>query len=157
MRGVVNEGFYCSDIKNYFIYHKNPTLGYRYRLTFERQLKKAMTFTEESYVTNVEIGIIPDGDELDISCVRAKCQASMKDLQYSVYVYIITETGMVQTAECTCKAGQSGVCAHAGAVLLSLVKIREACTSQSCQWKAPPPPPMTNVQFSRRIQRGKKL
>ena len=68
----------------------------------------------------------------------------MKDLQYSVYVYIITETGMVQTAECTCKAGQSGVCAHAGALLLSLVKIREDCTSQSCQWKAPP---MTNVQL----------
>ena len=65
------------------------------------------------------------------------CQASMKDLQYSVYVYIITETGMVQTAECTCKSGQSGVF-DAGALLLSLVKIREACTSQSCQWKAPP-------------------
>ena len=94
-----------SDITNHFIYHKNPTLGYR--LTFERQLKKARKFTEERYVTNVEIGIIPDGDELDISCVRTKCQASMKDLQYSVYVYIITETGMVQTAECTCKAGQS--------------------------------------------------
>ena len=135
-----------SDITNYFIYHKNPTLGYR--LTFERQLKKARTFTEERYVTNVEIGIIyQNGDELDISCVRAKCQASMKELQYSVYLYIITETGMVQTAECTCKAGKSGVCAHAGALLLSLVKIREACTSQSCQWKAPPPPPMTNVQL----------
>ena len=103
-------------------------------------MKKARKFTEERYVTNVEIGIIPDGDELDISCVRAKCQASMKDLQYSVYVYIITETGMVQTAECTCKAEQSGVCARAGSLLLSLVKIREACTSQSCQWKAPPPP-----------------
>ena len=106
-------------------------------MTFERQLKKARTFTEERYVTNVDIGIIPDGDELDISCVRAKCQASMKDLQYSVYVYIIIETGMVQTAECTCRAGQSGVFAHAGALLLSLVNIREACTSQSCQWKAP--------------------
>ena len=101
-------------------------------------MKKARTFTEERYVTNVEIGITPDGDELDISCVRAKCQASMKDLQYSVYVYIITETGMVQTAECSCKAGQSCVCAHAGALLLSLVKICEACTSQSCHWKAPP-------------------
>ena len=64
--------------------------------------------------------------------------SDMKDLQYSVYVYIITETGMVQTAECTCKAGQSGVCAHAGALLQSLVKIREACPLQSCQWKAPP-------------------
>ena len=107
-------------------------------------MKKARELTEERYVTDVEIGIIPDGDELDISCVRAKCQASMKDLQYSVYVYIITETGMVQTAECTCKAGQSGLCAHAGSLLLSLVKIHEACTSQSCQWKVPP---MTNVQL----------
>ena len=101
-------------------------------------MKKARKFTEERYVTNVEIGIIPDGGELDIPCVRAKCQASMKDLQYSVYVYIITENVMVQTTECTCKAGQSGVCAHAGALLLSLVKIREACTSQSCQWETPP-------------------
>ena len=68
----------------------------------------------------------------------------MKDLQYSVYVYILTETGMVQTADCTCKTGQSGVCAHAGSLLLSLVKIREACTSQSCQWTASL---MTNVQL----------
>ena len=70
----------------------------------------------------------------------------MKDVQYYVSVCIITETGMVQSGQYMCKAGQSGVClcAHAAALLLSLVKIREACTLQSCQWKAPP---MSNVQL----------
>ena len=68
----------------------------------------------------------------------------MKDVKYSVSVCIITETGMVQSGQYTCKVGQSGVCAHAAAFLLSLVKLREACPSQSCQWKAPP---MTNVQL----------
>jgi hypothetical protein len=121
-----------NDVKNYFVYHKNPVSGAR--LTFERQLRKARKFTSERYVTNVDIGQGTD----DMSFIRAKCQASMKDAQYSVTVCLVTETGMVQTGECTCKAGQSGVCAHVGALLLTLVKICDACTSQACQWKAAP-------------------
>ncbi len=43
---------------------------------------------------------------------------------------------MVRSGECSCKAGQSGVCAHVGALLLTLVNVREACTSHTCEWKA---------------------
>jgi hypothetical protein len=34
------------------------------------------------------------------------------------------------------QSGQSGVCAHVGALLLTLVSIRGACTSHTCEWKA---------------------
>ena len=49
---------------------------------------------------------------------------------------------MVASGICTCKAGQSGACAHIGALLLTVVKTREACTSPSCQWKGPAGNPM---------------
>ena len=121
-----------TDVKNFFVYHKNPLSGAQ--LTFQRQLRKARKFASEKYLMNVEIGHVIQ----ESSFVRANCQASMKNEQYSITARLVTDTGMVQTAECTCKAGKSGVCAHVGGLLLTLIKIREACTSQSCQWKAAP-------------------
>ena len=80
---------------------------------------------------------VGQGTPATIYHVRAQCQPSMKAAPYKTQARI-AETGMVQGMESTCKSGQSGVCSHVGALLLSLVKIRDACTSQTCQWKAAP-------------------
>ncbi len=68
--------------------------------------------------------------------LQAKCRASMRPVTYNVNAQLIRGTGMVRSGECSCKAGQSGVCAHVGALLLTLVNVREACTPHTCEWKA---------------------
>ncbi|XP_014666936.1 PREDICTED: uncharacterized protein LOC106808645 [Priapulus caudatus] len=121
-----------SDVTNYFVYHKNPLAGAK--LTSKRQQRKAKKFVADEYVRDLTVG---HGTPANISHVRAQCQPSMKAAPYRTRVSI-AETGMVQGGECTCKSGQSGVCSHVGALLLSLVKICDACTSQTCQWKTAP-------------------
>ena len=122
-----------TDVTNYFVYHKNPLAGGA-KLTFQRQQRKAKKFVADEYVRDMTVG---QGTPATIYHVRAQCQPSMKAAPYKTRARI-AETGMVQGGECTCKSGQSGVCSHVGALLLSLVKIRDACTSQTCQWKAAP-------------------
>lgn len=37
-------------------------------------------------------------------------------------------------AKCNCKAGGAGLCAHVGALLYTLVRTKESCTSYECTW-----------------------
>ena len=132
--GVTTDGIppiRTEDVKNHFVYHKNPVGNSR--MKFRRQLTKAKKLAAERYISDVEIGC--DGSNETIF-IRSKCKASMRSLNYNVTVGLFGETGMVQSGECSCKAGQSGVCAHVGALLLTLVNIKSACTSHICEWKA---------------------
>lgn len=68
--------------------------------------------------------------------------------------FIFKEIAFVHSAVCTCKAGLSGVCSHVGGLLFTLVKIKNSCTSQVCQWQRPrkitnPPSPkkLADLQF----------
>jgi hypothetical protein len=119
------------DVRNYFIFHKNPISGKL--LNFNRQLKKAKKFAKERYISNIETG---QSTSQKLTFIRARSKA-MLPTTYAVSVSLVKETGMVHSGECTCKAGQSGVCSHTGALLLTLLNTRAACTSQLCGWKGP--------------------
>ena len=49
--------------------------------------------------------------------VKAKVSASMKSVQYIVYVHLDQINGDVVHAKCNCKAGQGGCCKHVAALL----------------------------------------
>lgn len=60
---------------------------------------------------------------------------------YSLYVRLVKSTGHILSAYCNCKAGEAGLCAHVGGLLFTLVRMKNACTSQECRWDRPRPVP----------------
>lgn len=132
------------DVNNYFLYRRN-NLGVQ--RSCHRQLIKAKRFSNERYIGEIELN--HSGNIF--SHVRAKCRPSMRTTvfvgpknapakYYSLNIAIIRTTGKVDSrfTTCNCKAGSSGVCSHIGGTLLTLVKIKNACTTQSCRWIEPP-------------------
>ena len=75
---------------------------------------------KENYIPNVEIG----NDLTGVVHIRGKCRMSMTTSIYKVTVQLVRDTGMVASGVCTCKPGQSGACAHIGALLLTVIKTR---------------------------------
>ena len=53
--------------------------------------------------------------------VKSKVHASMKNIQYTVYVHLDQINGEVMEAKCNCKAGQRGCCKHVAALLYTLL------------------------------------
>ena len=49
--------------------------------------------------------------------VKCNVVASMKKVQYNVYVHLCQEGGEVFYAKCDCKAGAGGCCMHVAAAL----------------------------------------
>lgn len=43
-------------------------------------------------------------------------------------------TGEIESAYCNCKAGKCGFCAHVEALLYTVSKVKNVCTTQGCQW-----------------------
>ena len=78
---------------------------------------------------------------------KARVSASMKNIQYDVYVHLCQQTGEVQYAQCSCMAGQSGCCKHVAALLYSLmdcvnlglqnVPKELTCTQVAQKWSVP--------------------
>ena len=52
---------------------------------------------------------------------------------------VLKKTGLIFSVYCDCKAGSSGLCAHVGALLYTLVKTKQSCISHECQWDRPKP------------------
>lgn len=48
---------------------------------------------------------------------------------YSLNVCLGRKFGNIFNARCNCKAGGTGLCAHVGALLYTLVKTKDSCTS----------------------------
>lgn len=75
---------------------------------------------------------------------------------YSQHVCLVKETGKIDSAYCNCKAGESCLCAHVRVVtcMYTISKVKNACTSQECQWNKPRPLKKTepmkvmDIQFS---------
>ena len=59
------------DVKNHFLYTKNPVSGHK--KNFSRQLQKSRKMYKENYISNVEIG----DDHTGVVYIRGKCRASM--------------------------------------------------------------------------------
>ena len=56
---------------------------------------------------------------------------------YTLNVRLTKLTGHIISAYCNCKAGEAGLCAHVGCLLFSIVRMKNACTSQGCTWDRP--------------------
>ena len=134
------------DIENYFLYQTNPTSGKRAR--FQRHLKKARKFSAENFLRDILYHNV--SAESEVCYIKSKCKPSMRTIVhvgntgktanlYSLNVCIAKSTGHVMTAYCDCKAGEAGLCAHVGGLLFTLMKMKNACTSQECRWDRPRP------------------
>lgn len=144
------------DILNYFIYSKDPVSGKSKKC--KRQLKKAKRLCDEHFLGSMKVNHVSD----TYSVIAAECRPSMRHIvnidgktydHYSLHVTII-KTGQVENSSCNCKAGKAGLCAHVGAALFAVVKIKNPCTSGDCKWKKPkeiqrPPSPkrLQDIKF----------
>ncbi|XP_062585923.1 uncharacterized protein LOC134247608 [Saccostrea cucullata] len=133
------------DIDAYFLYHKNPTGG---TTNFERQMKKAKKLSNEGFVKDIEFNEV--NKECKYCYIRCNCMPSMRQNViignfgktanfYSLHICTVKTSGHILQAECNCKAGAAGLCAHIGALLHTLVKTKRACTSNECRWDRPRP------------------
>ena len=52
---------------------------------------------------------------------KSKVCASMKNIQYNVYIHLDEATGDVVFAKCSCKAGQGGCCKHVAVLLYTVL------------------------------------
>ena len=52
---------------------------------------------------------------------KSKVCASMKSIQYNVYIPLDQATGDVVCAKCNCKAGQGGCCKHVATLLYTVL------------------------------------
>lgn len=130
------------DVDNYFIYNKNPVTGKTQGC--HRQLKKARKFFQEKYVFDIQYNGL---EESEYCYIKAKCKPSMKNLvvvgdgklakDYSLHVCVVKKTGKIEKARCNCKAGLCGLCSHVGGLLLTVVQIKNSCTSKPCEWLKP--------------------
>ena len=121
------------DIHTFYSYHKHPVTGSR--LNFSNMLTKAKKLCNEHHIRDIKFHNISDAS--DFCYFKSTCKASMKDATYKVTVCLNEDLGTVHEAYCTCPAGQSQVCCHAGALMFSLVSMKGACTNQGCEWLQP--------------------
>jgi hypothetical protein len=121
------------DVLNYYSFHKHPQTGSS--LNFANMLKKAKKLANENYVKTLVFHSIKE--DIGFCYFKAKCKASMRDCVYDVTICLSKTMGTIVTAICTCKAGLSGVCCHAGAILFYLVMMKGACTNIGCTWLQP--------------------
>ena len=79
--------------------------------------------------------------------IKAKVQASMKNVRYSIYVHLDQDLGDICFATCNCKAGQAGCCKHVAALLYTVLDFSNmdlkevpmdlACTQKGQKWNVP--------------------
>ena len=131
------------EIENYFMFHKDPFSGRSAK--FIRHFQKGRKY--EGYVSNILYHAVDNST--DICYFKANCKPSMRTqvqvskgkmaATYSLYVSLSKSTGHILFAFCDCKAGEAGLCAHVGGLLFTILKIKNACTSQQCRWEEPRP------------------
>ncbi len=119
------------DVENYYLYSKNPTTGALKNC--KRYLKKAKNYANQRKF----IGTLECTTEGQQFVVRAKVRPSMKPGTYDARVVVSSTTGKMLNAQCSCKVGRVGMCAHVGGIALRLCKIKSTCTSRLSQWVMP--------------------
>ena len=117
-----------------------------------RNKKQGYRLWEEGYVRNIFVK--PNvAAKCKLFLVKAKVHASMKNIQYTVYVHLDQISGEVKEAKCNCKAGQGGCCKHAAALLYTLLDFTNmdlkeipadmTCTQVAQKWHVPSTANMT--------------
>ncbi|XP_065067596.1 uncharacterized protein LOC135693138 [Rhopilema esculentum] len=111
-----------------------------------RNKKEGYKLWKEGYVRAVFVKPNVKGKRM-LFLVKAKISASMKSVQYMVYVHLDQINGDVVHAKCDCKAGQGGCCKHVAALLYTLldfinIDIKEipsdiTCTKVGQKWHIP--------------------
>eukprot|EP00794_Sanderia_malayensis_P021058 gene21058-23113_t len=85
-----------------------------------RNKKHGYRLWKEGYVRAVSVKPNVKGGSL-LFLVKSKVHASMKNVQYNVYVHLEQANGNVVYAKCNCKAGQGGFCKHVAALLYTIL------------------------------------
>ncbi|XP_052818004.1 uncharacterized protein LOC128244025 [Mya arenaria] len=125
------------DIYNYFVY----------KLNTKCQLKSKVMY-EDWHIHRVQVN---NPDENESHCfVRCKAIPSMPSTNqkqcpdYDVWVMLSKMTGCINSAECSCTAGEGEGCNHIAALLYGIADITEkkkdgklAPTSVKCKWNNP--------------------
>ena len=75
---------------------------------------------KEGYIRCVLVKPNVMGNRL-LFLVKAKVCASMKNVEYDVYVHLDQENGDAVYAKCSCEAGKGVCCKHVAALLHTLV------------------------------------
>ena len=111
-----------------------------------RNKKHGYKLWKEGYICCVLVKPNVMGNRL-LFPVKAKVCASMKNIQYDVYVHLDQENGDAVYAKCSCKAGKGGCCKHVAALLYTLVDysnldLKEilgdlTCTQVGQKWHIP--------------------
>ena len=111
-----------------------------------RNMKKGYGLWKEGYVRNILVKANTVA-RTRFFLVKAKVSASMKTIQYLVYVHLNQESGDVEYAKCCCKAGQWGCCKHVAALLYTLLDFVNlnlhqipqelTCTQVAQKWSVP--------------------
>lgn len=111
-----------------------------------RNMKKGYGLWKEGYVRNILVKANTVA-RTRFFLVKAKVSASMKSIQYLVYVHLNQESGDVEYAKCCCKAGQGGCCKHVAALLYTLLDFVNlnlhqipqelTCTQVAQKWSVP--------------------
>ena len=117
-----------------------------------RNKKHGYRLWKEGYVRNIFVK--PNvAAKCMLFVVKARVHASMKNIQYTVYVHLDQISGEVKEAICNCKAGQGGCCKHVAALLYALLDFANlglnevpadiTCTQVAQKWHVPSSANMT--------------
>ena len=105
-------------VKNYLL-HETVDIDNRARGASKHKTLGYQLF-KENYVKSIRVkpNVCAAKKLFVIKCFVC---ASMKRVKYDVYVHLSQDSGSVEYAKCTCKAGAGGCCKHVAAVLYQLV------------------------------------
>ena len=126
---------------------KNPTMSLVGQAPKAfRSKKQGYKLWKEGYVRGVLVKPNVKGKQL-LFLVKSKVCASMKNIEYNVYIHLDQHSGDVVYANCNCKAGQGGCCKHIAALLYTLLDYANmdfleilpdlTCTQAGQKWHVP--------------------
>ena len=116
--------------------------------TTKKDEKLGYRLFKEGYIKNTQVKPnIPNSDNGKSFILKATVHATMKKLNYTVYVHLNQETGDVIRGHCSCKAGKGGRCKHVAAMLYQIidyvqlelleVPLSLTCTQVLQKWNVP--------------------
>ena len=103
---------------------------------------------KDKYVKNVQVKAnVYQGKMGGCFLIEAIVNATMKNIDYTVYVHLNHENGEILKCNCTCKAGKGAQCKHIVALLFQVIEYKHlelseipndhTCTQLLQQWHVP--------------------
>ena len=110
----------------------------------KKPFRRGNAFLSENYLDEFSIYT---KQSHEYYCIKGVCAASLKKLDRWIFVAINKESEEIQFMFCKCRAGKTGTCAHAYALIkliaswsfdnIKLIPEPKACTSKPCTWSVP--------------------